>query len=96
MSSYLGHCVDSVDKKLVKIKLGNSDLYKFWVKNLLLKFLDLAQQFPYNSRKIISTRQNSISGSISIFEGINLANKDTNFGEIDVCDINCIKFSKNL
>ena len=38
--------------------------------------------------------QNSISGSVSIFEGINLAKKDTNFGESDVCDINCINFSK--
>ena len=27
-------------------------------------------------------------------EGINLAKKDTNFGENDVCDINCINFSK--
>ena len=27
-------------------------------------------------------------------EGINLAKKDTTFGESDVCDINCINFSK--
>ena len=27
-------------------------------------------------------------------EGINLAKKDTNFGESDVCDITCINFSK--
>ena len=27
-------------------------------------------------------------------EGINLAKKDTNFGESDDCDINCINFSK--
>ena len=38
--------------------------------------------------------QNSISVGVSIFEGINLAKKDTNFGESDVCDINCITFSK--
>ena len=43
---------------------------------------------------MISTRQNSILGCVSIFEGINLAKKDNNFGESDVCDINCIKFSK--
>ena len=30
-------------QKLVKIKLGNSDLYQFWVKNLYLEFLDFAQ-----------------------------------------------------
>ena len=42
----------------------------------------------------MSTRQNSISGSGTIPEGINLAKKDTNFGESDVCDINCINFSK--
>ena len=30
-------------QKLVKIKLGNSDLCQFWVKNLFLEFLDFAQ-----------------------------------------------------
>ena len=44
--------------------------------------------------KIITTRQNSISGIVSISDGINLAKKETNFGEWDVCDINCIYFSK--
>ena len=28
---------------LVKIKLGNSDLYQFWIKNLFLEFFDFAQ-----------------------------------------------------
>ena len=43
---------------------------------------------------MISARQNSISGSVSISEGINLAKKDTNFEESDVCGINCINISK--
>ena len=43
---------------------------------------------------MISIRQNSISGSVTISEGINLSKKDTNFGESDVCDINCFNFSK--
>ena len=30
-------------QNLKKIKLGNSDLYQFWVKNLFLEFLDFAQ-----------------------------------------------------
>ena len=30
-------------QKLVKIKLGNSDLYQFLVKNSFLEFLDFAQ-----------------------------------------------------
>ena len=34
-----------------------------------------------------------ISASVSIYEGINLAKKDTKFGDRDVCVINCINAS---
>ena len=78
----------------MEIELGNSDLYHFLVKNLFLEFLDFAQYVLYNGRKIISTRLNINSGSVKIAKGVNLAKKDTNFGETDVCDINCINFSK--
>ena len=45
-------------------------------------------------KQIGETWLNSIPGSVRISEGIHLAEKETNFGEWDVCDINCIILSK--
>ena len=56
---------------LIKIKLGNSDLYKFCVKKLFIEFLDFAPYLLYNTKKE-STWQNSILGSYKISERINV------------------------
>ena len=61
---------------LVKIKLGNSDLYKFCVKELFIEFIDFAPYLLYDTKKD-STWQNSILGSYKISERINIAKNDT-------------------
>ena len=64
----------------------------FGLKTCFLNSLILAHNsYIYNTRKIHLTWHNSILGSISISEGIDLAKKETNFGERDVCGINCIE-----